>query len=80
MQGVELSADLALGAGFSGGMTAAYLDSELQNYLYPSTRRDLSGLPLPLTPRSSGSVWLDHNTSVAGGSCTATSNTTTAAA
>ncbi|OYU41876.1 MAG: TonB-dependent receptor, partial [Burkholderiales bacterium PBB4] len=67
VQGLELSADLAMGAGFSGGLSAAYIDSELQNYVSPSTRRDLSGLPLPLTPKSSGSVWLDHSTSVAGG-------------
>jgi iron complex outermembrane receptor protein len=67
VQGLELSADLALGAGFSGGLSAAYIDSELQNYVSPSTRRDLSGMPLPLTPKSSGSVWLDHTTSVAGG-------------
>jgi iron complex outermembrane receptor protein len=67
VQGLELSADLALGAGFSSGFSAAYIDSELQNYVSPSTRRDLSGLPLPLTPKSSGSIWLDHTTSVAGG-------------
>jgi iron complex outermembrane receptor protein len=67
VQGLELSADLALGAGFSGGLSAAFIDSELQNYVSPSTRRDLSGMPLPLTPKSSGSVWLDHTTSVAAG-------------
>jgi iron complex outermembrane receptor protein len=67
VQGLELSADLALGAGFSGGLSAAYIDSELQNYVSPSTRRNLSGMQLPLTPKSSGSVWLDHTTSLAGG-------------
>jgi iron complex outermembrane receptor protein len=67
VQGLELGADVALGAGFSGGLSAAYIDSELQNYVSPSTRRDLSGLPLPLTPKTSGSVWLDHNVALAGG-------------
>jgi iron complex outermembrane receptor protein len=67
VQGIELSSDLALGGGFSGGLSAAYIDSELQNYVSPSTRRNLSGMPLPLTPRTSGSVWLDHNLAVAGG-------------
>jgi iron complex outermembrane receptor protein len=67
VQGLELSADAALGAGFSGGLSAAYIDSELLNYVSPSTRRDLSGMPLPLTPKSSGSVWLDHKVAMAGG-------------
>lgn len=67
VQGIELGADLALGAGLSTGFSAAYIDSELLNYVSPSTRKNLSGLPLPLTPKSSGSVWLDHTTSVAGG-------------
>lgn len=67
VQGLELSADMALGAGFGGGLSATYIDSELKNYVSPSTRRDLSGMPLPLTPKSSGSVWLDHTTSAAGG-------------
>jgi iron complex outermembrane receptor protein len=67
VQGLELSADAALGAGFRSGLTAAIIDSELQNYVSPSTRRDLSGMPLPLTPKTSGSAWLDHTTSVAAG-------------
>jgi len=67
VQGIELGADLALGAGLSTGFSAAYIDSELLNYVSPSTRKNLNGLPLPLTPKSSGSVWLDHTTSVAGG-------------
>jgi len=67
VQGIEVGADLAMGAGFSGGFSAAYIDSELLNYVSPSTRRDLSGLPLPLTPKTSGSVWLDHTTPVASG-------------
>jgi iron complex outermembrane receptor protein len=67
VQGLELSADAALGAGFSGGLSAAYIDSKLMNYVSPSTRRDLSGMPLPLTPKSSGSVWLDHKVAMAGG-------------
>jgi iron complex outermembrane receptor protein len=67
VKGIELGADLALGAGLSTGFSAAYIDSELLNYVSPSTRKNLSGLPLPLTPKSSGSVWLDHTTSVAGG-------------
>ena len=29
VQGLELSADMALGAGFGGGLSAAYIDSEL---------------------------------------------------
>ena len=67
VQGLELSADMALGAGFGGGLSAAYIDSELLNYVSPSTKRDLSGMPLPLTPKSSGSVWLDHKVAMAGG-------------
>jgi iron complex outermembrane receptor protein len=67
VQGLELSADLAMGAGFGGGLSAAYIDSELQNYVSPSTKRDLSGMPLPLTPKSSGSVWLDHKVGMSGG-------------
>jgi hypothetical protein len=43
---------MALGAGFGGGLSATYIDSELKNYVSPSTRRDLRGLPLPLTPMS----------------------------
>ena len=67
VQGLEVSADMALGAGFGGGLSAAYIDSELLNYVSPSTKRDLSGMPLPLTPKSSGSVWLDHKVAMAGG-------------
>jgi len=67
VQGLELSADMALGAGFGGGLAAAYIDSELMNYVSPSTRKDLSGMQLPLTPKSSGSFWLDHKVAMAGG-------------
>lgn len=67
VKGIELGADLALGAGLSTGFSAAYIDSELLDYVSPSTRKNLSGLPLPLTPKTSGSVWLDHTTSVASG-------------
>lgn len=67
VQGIEVGADLAMGGGFSGGLSAAFIDSELKNYVSPSTRRDLSGMPLPLTPETSGSIWLDYSTAVAGG-------------
>jgi iron complex outermembrane receptor protein len=67
VQGLEVGADVALGSGFTGGLSAAYIDSELQNYISPATRKSLSGLPLPLTPKTSGSIWLDHSTAVAGG-------------
>jgi iron complex outermembrane receptor protein len=67
VQGIEVGADLAMGGGFSGGLSAAFIDSELKNYVSPSTRRDLSGMPLPLTPETSGSIWLDYSTVVAGG-------------
>ena len=50
VKGIELGADLALGAGLSTGFSAAYIESELLNYVSPSTRKNLSGLPLPLTP------------------------------
>lgn len=67
VQGLELSADMALGRGFGGGLSAAYIDSELLSYVSPATKRELSGMPLPLTPKSSGSVWLDHKVAMAGG-------------
>jgi iron complex outermembrane receptor protein len=68
VQGLELSADAALGAGFGGGLSAAFIDSELLNYMTPSRPpRDLSGMPLPLTPKRSGSVWLDHKVAMSGG-------------
>jgi len=67
VKGIELNADLTFDGGLSGGLSAAYIDSELQNYVSPSTRRDLSGLPMPLTPETSGSVWLDHSLAMAGG-------------
>lgn len=67
VQGIELAANVDLSAGFSGGLSAAYIDSSLQNYISPSTRKDLSGMPLPLTPKTSGSIWLNHSTAVAGG-------------
>jgi iron complex outermembrane receptor protein len=67
VQGLELSADMALGSGFGGGLSAAFIDSELLSYVSPATERELSGMPLPLTPKSSGSVWLDHKVAVAGG-------------
>jgi iron complex outermembrane receptor protein len=67
VEGLELSADMELGGGFGGGLSAAYIDSELLNYVSPSTRLDLSGMPLPLTPKRSGSVWLDHKVAMAGG-------------
>jgi iron complex outermembrane receptor protein len=67
VQGLELSADMALGRGFGGGLSAAYIDSELLSYVSPATKRELSGMPLPLTPKSSGSVWLDHKVAMSGG-------------
>jgi iron complex outermembrane receptor protein len=67
VQGLELSADMALGRGFGGGLSAAFIDSELLSYVSPATKRDLSGMPLPLTPKSSGSVWLDHKVAMSGG-------------
>jgi iron complex outermembrane receptor protein len=67
VQGLEVGVDVALGAGFSGGLTAAYIESELLDYISPSTRRVLAGLPLPLTPKTSGSIWLTHQAALAGG-------------
>ena len=67
VQGLELSADMALGRGFGGGLSAAFIDSELLSYVSPATKRELSGMPLPLTPKSSGSVWLDHKVAMSGG-------------
>ena len=67
VQGLELSADMALGRGFGGGLSTAYIDSELLSYVSPATKRELSGMPLPLTPKSSGSVWLDHKVAMSGG-------------
>ena len=67
VQGIELSADMALGGGFGGGLSAAYIDSELLSYVSPATKRVLSGMSLPLTPKSSGSVWLDRKVAMAGG-------------
>lgn len=37
-------------------LNAAYVHSELKDYLSPATRTDLSGMSLPLAPRFSGTV------------------------
>jgi iron complex outermembrane recepter protein len=65
--GLEVGADARLGGGFSVSFNGSYVDSELKNYVSPSTRRDLSGLPLPLSPKTSGTLALDHDIAVAGG-------------
>jgi iron complex outermembrane receptor protein len=67
IQGIELGAQAQLGSGFSLGFAGSYIDSELKNYISPSTRRDLSGMPLPLTPQKSGTLSLDHDAALMGG-------------
>ena len=68
INGIELSAESRLGAGFTLGFAGAYIDSALKNYIAPATRTDLGGMQLPLTPKLSGSLSLDHDTAVWGGS------------
>ncbi len=67
VNGLEVSADARVGAGFSVGFKGSYVDSELKNYVSPSTKRDLSGMPLPLSPRTSGTLSLDHDAALGGG-------------
>ncbi len=43
-------------------------DTELENFVSPSNRRDLAGTPLPLSPEWSGVLGLNLNTAALGGS------------
>jgi len=68
VQGFELNADARLGLGFTLGLAASYVDSRLENYISPTSKKDLSGLQLPLTPKNSGTISLDYDTALSGGS------------
>lgn len=50
---------------------AAYVDSQLKSYVSPATGTDLSGMPLPLSPRFSGTLGAQYRLSLGGGSLTA---------
>lgn len=51
-------------------VNAAYVDSALKNYVSPATRTDLSGTPLPLTPRSSATAGAEYRVAIGSGSLT----------
>lgn len=70
VQGLELtvvgrpSRDLTL------DVNAAYVDSALKNYISPATRTDLSGTPLPLTPKGSATAGAEFRLAAGGGALT----------
>lgn len=68
VQGLEVDVDARLGRGFTLGVAASYVDSKLENYISPTSKKDLSGTQLPLTPKSSGTISLDYDTAFSGGS------------
>lgn len=49
-------------------LNAAYVDSALKNYFSPATRTDLSGTPLPMTPKGSATAGVEYRLALAGGS------------
>jgi iron complex outermembrane receptor protein len=49
-------------------LNAAYVDSALKGYISPATRTDLSGTPLPMTPKGSATAGAEYRFSLAGGS------------
>lgn len=56
VQGLELALVARPVRGLTFDFNAAYVDSELKDYLSPATGTDLSGMPLPLAPRFSGTA------------------------
>lgn len=59
--GVEGSAFARLPAGFSINASAAYLDTELNNFFSPTTAEDLSGIRLPFSPKWSTTAALQYD-------------------
>jgi len=51
-------------------VNAAYVDSALKNYISPATRTDLSGTPLPLTPKGSATAGAEFRVATGGGALT----------
>ena len=49
-------------------LNAAYVDSALKNYTSPATRTDLSGTPLPMTPKGSATAGVEYRLALSGGS------------
>jgi iron complex outermembrane receptor protein len=49
-------------------LNAAYVDSALKNYISPATGTDLSGTPLPMTPKGSATAGIEYRFALAGGS------------
>ena len=47
---------------------AALVDTKLGNYLSPATGTDLSGMPLPMSPKTSGTLGAQYRFSFSGGS------------
>lgn len=48
-------------------INAAYVDSALKNYISPATRTDMSGTPLPLTPKGSATVGAEYRHALGSG-------------
>ena len=48
-------------------LNAAYVDSALKNYISPATGTDLSGTPLPMTPKGSATAGVEYRFALAGG-------------
>lgn len=68
IQGLEFTLVARPLRDLSFDLNAAYVDSELKNYISPATRTDLSGAPLPMTPKASATAGAEYRFSVAGGS------------
>ena len=51
-------------------LNAAYVDSALKNYISPATKTDLSGTPLPLTPKASATAGAEYRWALGGGALT----------
>ena len=51
-------------------LNAAYVDSALKNYISPATKSDLSGTPLPLTPKTSATAGAEYRWALDGGALT----------
>lgn len=66
--GLELFLDANLSEAVSIDAAVTYLDTELENFVSPSNRRDLAGSPLPLSPEWSGVVGLNVAANALGGS------------
>jgi iron complex outermembrane receptor protein len=67
IDGVEFQTDLLLGQGFSFALAGTYLDATFDQYISPSNNLDLSGTPLPLSPKWSGSASIGYEGEVLGG-------------